>query len=62
MERCVHGLDGRFCSLCNKPERASGKDAATLAEILAFLNHERVRISTRAQGLCVEIDAQSVIG
>jgi hypothetical protein len=42
-ERCVHGIDRRFCSLCNKPELRSGKDAATLDEILAFLNHEQVR-------------------
>ena len=42
-ERCVHGLDRRFCALCNKRELPGGKDAATLDEILAFLNDEQVR-------------------
>jgi hypothetical protein len=42
-QRCVHGLDARFCSICNKRAIPSGKGVATLEEILAFLNHEQVR-------------------
>jgi hypothetical protein len=48
--RCLHGMDSRFCSLCNKPRnlakqtvrRGQGHDAS-LAEIIRFLNHEQVR-------------------
>jgi hypothetical protein len=46
-QRCVHGLDSRFCAICNKvsssgrPRTAIG--SATLPEILAFLNAEKVR-------------------
>jgi hypothetical protein len=45
--RCVHGLDSRFCAVCNKvsafgrPRGAIG--LATLSEILEFLNAEEVR-------------------
>jgi alkylated DNA nucleotide flippase Atl1 len=45
--RCVHGIDSRFCAVCNKvsafgrPRAAIG--SATLAEILEFLNAEQVR-------------------
>lgn len=49
-ERCVHGLDPRFCSLCQKPARGAGLSFAaaaasrvTLPEILAFLNDEEIR-------------------
>ena len=48
-ERCVHGLDPRFCALCQKPARgaplsfAAGASRVTLAEILAFLNEEEIR-------------------
>jgi hypothetical protein len=53
--RCLHGMDSRFCSLCNRPRRI-GKDAvqkglahdASLAEIIRFLNHEQVRATYRA--------------
>jgi hypothetical protein len=48
--RCLHGMDTRFCSLCNRRPRV-GKhsvqrglvDDASLAEIIRFLNHEQVR-------------------
>ena len=48
--RCIHGMDSRFCSLCNRPRnlakntarRGHGHDAS-LAEIIRFLNHEQVR-------------------
>jgi hypothetical protein len=43
---CVHGIDDRFCAVCNrtrdmKPRSALG--VASLDEILAFLNHDKVR-------------------
>jgi hypothetical protein len=45
--RCVHGIDGRFCAVCNKvsafgrPRGAIG--SATLPQILEFLNTEQIR-------------------
>jgi len=50
--RCTHGLDSRFCSLCNKPPDPSGGGRrhsppafpdANLDEIVRFLNDERIR-------------------
>jgi hypothetical protein len=53
--RCVHGLDARFCALCNKTERRHGGGSrrrtfaslsdANLDEIIRFLNDERVRVT-----------------
>jgi alkylated DNA nucleotide flippase Atl1 len=44
--KCIHGIDARFCSVCNRrettPLRSSVADAS-LDEILRFLNHEQVR-------------------
>jgi hypothetical protein len=53
--RCLHGMDTRFCSICNRPKH-SGKpavrrgqvDDVSLAEIIRFLNHEQVRATYRA--------------
>ena len=48
--QCLHGLDSRFCSLCNRPRnlakntpRRGQVHDASLAEIIRFLNHEQVR-------------------
>jgi hypothetical protein len=48
--QCLHGLDSRFCSLCNRPRNVAKHTArggqshdASLAEIIKFLNHEQVR-------------------
>ena len=52
--RCVHGIDSRFCAVCNKvsafgrPRGAIG--SATLPEILEFLNAEQVRATYGAVG------------
>ena len=47
---CSHGLDERFCSICNRvrggavdARRAGGN--ASLNEILEFLNDEQVRVT-----------------
>ncbi len=47
--QCLHGMDPRFCSLCNRPRnlvknstKRQGHDAS-LPEIIKFLNHEQVR-------------------
>jgi hypothetical protein len=50
--RCVHGLDSRFCSICNKPQTGGGGSRrrsspvfadANLDEIIRFLNDQRIR-------------------
>jgi hypothetical protein len=45
--RCMHGLDVRFCAICNTRSAGSRPRAAiadtTLDEILRFLNDEQVR-------------------
>jgi hypothetical protein len=46
--QCVHGLDARFCSICNKVGRpkkgvSHHPPDATLAEILQFLNTQQIR-------------------
>jgi hypothetical protein len=51
--RCVHGLDSRFCSICNRPGAAGPRGsiaATTLPAILAFLNAEQIRATTGAVG------------
>jgi hypothetical protein len=46
-ERCVHGMDRRFCAICNRARPQSRPRGAiadtTLAEILRFLNDEQIR-------------------
>ena len=44
--RCVHGMDQRFCAICNRksPARPRGAIAdTTIEEILRFLDDEQVR-------------------
>ena len=49
---CIHGLDSRFCAVCNKrsafgvPRQAIG--AVTLVEIQEFLEREDARATRRA--------------
>jgi alkylated DNA nucleotide flippase Atl1 len=44
---CIHGIDSRFCAVCNKtPKVAASRHAVgnvSLEEILRFLNEEQVR-------------------
>ena len=44
---CVHGIDSRFCAVCNKVEKAPRSRKAVAAvsveDILRFLNAEQVR-------------------
>jgi alkylated DNA nucleotide flippase Atl1 len=44
--RCVHGMDGRFCAICNRRSRGGprGSDRSiSLTEVLRFLNDARTR-------------------
>jgi hypothetical protein len=44
-QRCKHGLDPRFCSVCSatEPRRAGASEGADLQEILQFLNECELR-------------------
>jgi hypothetical protein len=53
--RCLHGMDTRFCSICNRPKHSRKRaaprghvDDVSLAEIIRFLNYEQVRATYRA--------------
>jgi hypothetical protein len=52
--RCVHGIDDRFCAVCNRTSKTSRPrgaiGSATLPEILAFLNAAQLRATYRAVG------------
>ena len=52
--RCVHGIDSRFCSVCNRTSKTSRPHgaigSATLPEVLEFLNAEQVRATYGAVG------------
>jgi hypothetical protein len=51
---CIHGLDSRFCAVCNKrsafgaPRQAIG--SVTLADVQQFLETEGLRATRRAVG------------
>ncbi len=43
---CVHGIDDRFCAVCNRTRYSKPRNAlgdVSLDEVLQFLNHENVR-------------------
>jgi hypothetical protein len=52
--RCIHGMDSRFCAVCNRTSKASRPrgaiGSATLPEILEFLNAEQIRATYGAVG------------
>jgi hypothetical protein len=52
--RCVHGIDSRFCAVCNRTSKTSRPHgaigSATLPEILEFLNAEQLRATYAAVG------------
>ena len=62
--RCVHGIDSRFCAVCNKvssfgrPRGAIG--SATLPEILEFLDAEEVRATRGAVAEVLGISATAL--
>jgi hypothetical protein len=64
-ERCVHGMDKRFCAICNKirPEKNRPRGAiatTTLDEILRFLNDQRVRTTYGAVAELLGVPAKSL--
>jgi hypothetical protein len=65
-QRCIHGLDSRFCAVCNRTSKASRPRAAigsvTLPEILLFLNQEQVRATYSAVGEVLSVPPGAVVG
>jgi len=64
LEKCVHGIDSRFCAVCNRTSKASrprgAVGSATLPEILEFLNAEQVRATYSAVGELLGIVPRSM--
>ena len=62
--RCIHGLDSRFCAVCNKrstKSRPPGAIAQTsLEQILQFLNDEQVRATYGAVGEVLGVVARGM--
>jgi hypothetical protein len=62
--RCVHGIDSRFCAVCNRTSRTSRAAGAigsvTLAEIQEFLKAEQVRATARAIAEVLGVDLRSL--
>ena len=52
--RCVHGIDSRFCAVCNRTSKVTRSAGAIgsvdLPQILKFLNQEQVRATYKAVG------------
>jgi hypothetical protein len=62
--RCVHGIDSRFCAVCNRVSKAGRPrgaiSAVTLPEILAFLDAEQIRAAPRAIAEVLGVDARTL--
>lgn len=62
---CVHGIDSRFCAVCNKVSafRPSGAvGSSTLLEILEFLDAEQVTATRRAIADVLGVGPRSLDG
>jgi hypothetical protein len=64
LEKCVHGIDRRFCAVCNRTSKAGRPlgaiGSATLPDILEFLNAEKVRATYSAVGELLGIVPRSM--
>lgn len=64
--RCAHGMDRRFCAICNGMSRGGGLSAlsgaagTSLEEILRFLNDTRLRATDGAVASVLGLSAQSL--
>jgi hypothetical protein len=62
--RCVHGIDSRFCAVCNRTSKTSRpRDAigsVSLPEIQEFLKAEHARVTARAIAEVLGIDPRTV--
>ena len=65
--RCVHGMDSRFCAICNRTSRSGLRAPAdagdtSLIEILRFLNEARTRATYGAVAAVVGVPSRSIGG
>ena len=64
LTRCIHGMDSRFCSICNKASPsgrpASAASDTSLADILQFLNQSRTRATYGAVASVLGVPARSL--
>jgi hypothetical protein len=63
--RCVHGLDDRFCAICNRANRGGLRASiepvsANLEDILQFLNEARTRATYGAVATVLGAPARSL--
>jgi hypothetical protein len=62
--RCVHGIDSRFCAVCNRTSKTSRPLSAigsvTLLEIQAFLKAEQARATARAIAEVLGVDSRAL--
>jgi alkylated DNA nucleotide flippase Atl1 len=63
--RCVHGVDSRFCAICNRSGRgvlpaSDAVDKPSLAEVLRFLGEARTRATYGAVAAVVGVPPQSI--
>jgi hypothetical protein len=65
--RCAHGLDSRFCAICNRTARDTGASrpgsrvsGTSLDEIVRFLNEEQVRATYGAVAEMLGIPPRSM--
>jgi hypothetical protein len=62
-QRCVHGIDRRFCAICNRTTKTRPVRAiadTTLEEILRFLNDQQVRATYGAVAEILNVPPRSV--
>jgi alkylated DNA nucleotide flippase Atl1 len=62
--RCIHGLDSRFCAVCNRKSRPTAPSPAatgtSLAEILTFLNDASTRATYGAVATLLGVPPRSM--
>jgi alkylated DNA nucleotide flippase Atl1 len=64
--RCIHGLDSRFCAVCNRSStrrttaRSSAPADTSLPEILEFLNDARTRATYGAVAQVLGVPPRSI--
>jgi hypothetical protein len=65
-QRCVHGIDSRFCAVCNRVSRVARPRAAIgsvpLPEILAFLEAEHIRAKPKAIADALGVGVRTLAG
>ena len=63
--RCIHGLDGRFCAVCNGagrsgPSASAGASDTSVTDLLRLLNDARTRATYSAVASVLGVPARSM--